>query len=217
MLDRLRDAAGGSSRSPIWGADLDRIRADLDELEAFGFAIERHPYQGVAYRGPADRLCPDQIEDGLGDAADRPADRGLEPGDEHQRPGRAGGGIDGQRRAGRPRRGTDGGPRQAGPDLDRPAPLVDPDVGPALPAARARTAGPSAGAAWLTALGAVATAEVVAELDRARRADQVAQRRPGRRPQDRRGPRRTRTRPLATLAPTSIEDPALRGSSSASA
>ena len=38
---------------------------DLDALEAFGFALERHPYRGVAYRGPADRLCPDQIEDGL--------------------------------------------------------------------------------------------------------------------------------------------------------
>ena len=35
---------------------------DVDELEAFGFAIERHPYRGIAYRGPADRLCPDQIE-----------------------------------------------------------------------------------------------------------------------------------------------------------
>jgi BirA family biotin operon repressor/biotin-[acetyl-CoA-carboxylase] ligase len=47
------------------GSDLDRIRGDLDALEAFGFAIERHPYWGVSYRGPAERLCPDQIEDGL--------------------------------------------------------------------------------------------------------------------------------------------------------
>ncbi len=39
---------------------------DLDELESFGFALERHPYQGVAYRGPSARLCPDQIEYELG-------------------------------------------------------------------------------------------------------------------------------------------------------
>jgi BirA family transcriptional regulator, biotin operon repressor / biotin---[acetyl-CoA-carboxylase] ligase len=44
------------------GADL----ADLDELEAFGFTLERHPYHGVAYRGPSPRLCPDQIEWELG-------------------------------------------------------------------------------------------------------------------------------------------------------
>ena len=41
-------------------------RRDLDELESFGFALERHPYQGVAYRGPSARLCPDQIEYELG-------------------------------------------------------------------------------------------------------------------------------------------------------
>ena len=44
---------------------LDNLGADpsdLDELEAFGFAFERHPYLGVAYRGPSPRLCPDQIE-----------------------------------------------------------------------------------------------------------------------------------------------------------
>jgi BirA family biotin operon repressor/biotin-[acetyl-CoA-carboxylase] ligase len=41
---------------------VNRLQADLDELEGFGFAIERHPYWGAAYRGPADRLCPDQIE-----------------------------------------------------------------------------------------------------------------------------------------------------------
>ena len=42
------------------------VQADLLELEAFGFAIERHPYLGLAYRGPAERLCPDQIEFALG-------------------------------------------------------------------------------------------------------------------------------------------------------
>jgi BirA family biotin operon repressor/biotin-[acetyl-CoA-carboxylase] ligase len=46
--------------------ELDRIHGDLDEFEAFGFSLERHPYWGVAYRGPAARLCPDLIEDRLG-------------------------------------------------------------------------------------------------------------------------------------------------------
>ena len=42
------------------------MHADLDALAAFGFAIERHPYRGAAYIGPAERLCPDQIEHELG-------------------------------------------------------------------------------------------------------------------------------------------------------
>jgi BirA family biotin operon repressor/biotin-[acetyl-CoA-carboxylase] ligase len=48
------------------GTEIDRLHADLDELAAFGFGLERHPYWGVAYRGPAERLCPDQIEADLG-------------------------------------------------------------------------------------------------------------------------------------------------------
>ena len=31
-------------------------------LVSFGFGIEQHPYRGASYVGPADRLCPDQIE-----------------------------------------------------------------------------------------------------------------------------------------------------------
>ena len=62
-----RRRGASSSRSAELGAGPRRASArDLDELEAFGFAIERHPYRGVAYRGPAERLCPDQIEYGLG-------------------------------------------------------------------------------------------------------------------------------------------------------
>ena len=61
LLDRLKRAGGFV---PLAG--LGAEPADLDELEAFGFAIERHPYLGVAYRGPASRLCPDQIEWELG-------------------------------------------------------------------------------------------------------------------------------------------------------
>jgi BirA family biotin operon repressor/biotin-[acetyl-CoA-carboxylase] ligase len=41
------------------------MRRDLDALVAFGFAIEQHPYRGAAYRGPANQLCPDQIEHDL--------------------------------------------------------------------------------------------------------------------------------------------------------
>ncbi len=50
---------------PALGDDLSAVQRDLDELEAFGFDLERHPYLGASYRGPAARLCPDQIEWGL--------------------------------------------------------------------------------------------------------------------------------------------------------
>jgi BirA family biotin operon repressor/biotin-[acetyl-CoA-carboxylase] ligase len=66
LLHRLRGAQGAFVPLDELGADLVAVRADLDELEAFGFAIERHPYRGVAYRGPAGRLCPDLVECGLG-------------------------------------------------------------------------------------------------------------------------------------------------------
>ena len=62
LLRTLRDAGG--AHVPL--ATLAGALADLDELEAFGFVLDRHPLHGVAYRGPAERLCPDQIEDGLG-------------------------------------------------------------------------------------------------------------------------------------------------------
>src|SRR3954462_8992189 len=65
LLRRLRDARGRFVPTHELGPDLAGIIDDLDELEAFGFALERHPYWGVAYRGPAGRLCPDQIEDRL--------------------------------------------------------------------------------------------------------------------------------------------------------
>ena len=74
------------------------------------------------------------------------------------------GSVDVQRWAGRAGRGADGRPRPPRPVVDRPAAFVDPDVGrcssrrphlaPAVPEA-------AFGCAWLTALGAVATAEVV--------------------------------------------------------
>lgn len=62
LLRRLSDANGQFVPLAELGEDIDRVQAELYELEDFGFAFERHPYYGVAYRGPAERLCPDQIE-----------------------------------------------------------------------------------------------------------------------------------------------------------
>ncbi len=67
LLDRLRTASGFVSTTELAeSAGRGRVAADLDALEAFGFRIERHPYLGAAYRGPSSRLCPDQIEHELG-------------------------------------------------------------------------------------------------------------------------------------------------------
>lgn len=70
LLDRLRAAGGDYVAIDELAASLawERVRvlAGLDAISAFGFAIERHPYRGAAYRGPSSRLCPDQIEHALG-------------------------------------------------------------------------------------------------------------------------------------------------------
>jgi BirA family biotin operon repressor/biotin-[acetyl-CoA-carboxylase] ligase len=39
-----------------------RVLRDLEELERFGFGLERLPHRGIRYDSPATRLCPDQIE-----------------------------------------------------------------------------------------------------------------------------------------------------------
>jgi len=66
IFSRIREAAG---EYVAWD-ELARLSSavvdDLDGLDAFGFKLERHPNLGVAYRGSADRLCPDQIEYELG-------------------------------------------------------------------------------------------------------------------------------------------------------
>ena len=137
------------------GADL----SDLDELEAFGFSFERHPYQGVAYRGPSRRLCPDQIEwelnprvigrrvavwnrvvstnDLAAKAAVSSSNNGLVILAEEQTKGR-----------GRRGRAWSSPPRSSilMSVLLFPTPALD-DLG------------------WLTALGAVAVAEVVSQFD----------------------------------------------------
>src|SRR5437899_1124841 len=66
LLHTLRDSNEGFVPLSVLGSDLQRRAHDLGELEQFGFRFEHHPYQGVAYRGPSQRLCPDQIEWELG-------------------------------------------------------------------------------------------------------------------------------------------------------
>lgn len=62
LLDRIRREEGFHVSWEELATVSDRVHDDLDALDAFGFGIERHPGRGVAYRGPSDRLCPDQIE-----------------------------------------------------------------------------------------------------------------------------------------------------------
>ena len=66
LLRRIRQAAGAYVPWDELGAISGRARDDLQALTDFGFGIECHPVQGGAYRGPTDRLCPDQIEYELG-------------------------------------------------------------------------------------------------------------------------------------------------------
>jgi len=65
LLEQLRNACGEFVSLVNLGGDRTRVWDDLDALARFGFQIERHPYLGAAFRGPACRLCPDQIEHGL--------------------------------------------------------------------------------------------------------------------------------------------------------
>ncbi len=62
LLYRLRENPGLFRPLAVLGPDPEAVSRDLDALEAFGFCLERHPYHGVAYLGPSERLCPDQIE-----------------------------------------------------------------------------------------------------------------------------------------------------------
>lgn len=157
LLCQLREAGGGFVAVDALGPCRDGVLADVNELRAFGFAIEHHPYLGIAYRGPADRLCPDQIEHRLDTrligrrvavwnrvtstndlaarAAASTANDGLVVLAEEQT-------------AGRGRRGRSW---SAGPGSS------------VLMSVLVFPVGPRAEPAWLTALGAVAVAEVVSE------------------------------------------------------
>lgn len=62
LLFQLEQAQGEFVNASLLGADPLEVMRDLEELESFGFALERHPILGAAYRGPSERLCPDLIE-----------------------------------------------------------------------------------------------------------------------------------------------------------
>lgn len=157
LLDRLRRAEGAFVPWPSLAAEWPGVVADLEELADFGFLVERHPFHGAAYRGPAGRLCPDQIEWELGThrIGRRVAvwDRVASTNDLAGRAGssRANDGLAifaEEQTAGRGRRGR----RWAAPPRSSilMSVLIFPD-------------GPLDDPAWLTALGAVAVAEVVVE------------------------------------------------------
>ena len=132
-------------------------------LVSFGFRIEQHPYRGAAYVGPAERLCPDQIEHELATrwlgrrivvwnrvtstndlairAGDSRSNNGLVILAEEQTSGR-----------GRQGRSWTAPPRSS--ILMSVLLFPPPHLMPGDSAARS-------GQAWLTALGAIATAEVV--------------------------------------------------------
>jgi BirA family biotin operon repressor/biotin-[acetyl-CoA-carboxylase] ligase len=65
LMQRLRSVGGQFVALSELGAERARVWDELEALERFGFQIEHHPVLGVAYRGPTPRLCPDQIEHGL--------------------------------------------------------------------------------------------------------------------------------------------------------
>lgn len=146
------------------GADPKRVRGDLEALAAFGFGIERHPYRGAAYIGPAERLCPDQIEHDLGTRRIglRIAvwSRVASTNDLAARAG-ASASNDGlvilaeEQTAGRGRRGRQWTAPTHSSILMSVLLFPPAYLAPTVPEA-------AFGCAWLTALGAVATAEVVA-------------------------------------------------------
>src|SRR5438552_12882288 len=163
LLERLR--AAGENFVPLdeLGADRDQVRGDLNALAAFGFGIERHPYRGVAYVGPAERLCPDQIEHELGTRwIGRRIAVWSRVSSTNDLAARAGGctSNDGlvilaeEQTAGRGRRGRSWTAPPRSSILMSVVLFPPPELAPARPAA-------AFGCAWLTALGAVATAEVV--------------------------------------------------------
>jgi BirA family transcriptional regulator, biotin operon repressor / biotin---[acetyl-CoA-carboxylase] ligase len=163
LLDRLRAADGDYVPLRELGPDLEQVRFDLDALLSFGFGIEQHPYLGAAYVGPAQRLCPDQIEHGLltGGIGRRIAvwNRVTSTNDLAMRAGTSSS-NDGlvifaeEQTAGRGRRGRSW---MAPPFSSILMSVVL--FPPAHPACALPEAG--YGRPWLTALGAVAAAEVV--------------------------------------------------------
>ena len=158
LLTRIRES-GGYTPLDLLRLEWPETERELAELESFGFQFSRHPYLGIAYAGPAARLCPDQIEYELGTrwVGQRIAvwDRVSSTNDLAARAARsqANGGLvilaDSQT-AGRGRRGR---------SWSAPAESA------ILASVLVFPPGPIADVSWLTALGAVAVAEAVeAEL-----------------------------------------------------
>ena len=146
-----------------WVRTSKRLRFELDALVSFGFGVEQHPYRGAAYRGPARRLCPDQIEHAL---ATRRIGRRIAVWNRvtstNDLAARAGTSAsnDGlvvlaeEQTAGRGRRGRSWTAPPCSSILMSVVLFPPAHLAPALPEA-------AFGCAWLTALGAVAAAEVV--------------------------------------------------------
>jgi len=163
LLDRLRAARGGYVPLGELGPDLEQVHGELDALQSFGFEIERHPYRGAAYHGPAERLCPDLIEHGLATRwiGRRIAvwNRVTSTNDLAARAGTSGSNhglvvLAEEQTAGRGRRGRSWTAPPRSSILMSVVLFPPPHLAPAVPEA-------AFGCAWLTALGAVATAEVV--------------------------------------------------------
>ncbi len=62
LLQTLREAEGQFVSWPALLEHWPNAGNDIDALIAFGYSVEIQPILGVAYRGPCERLCPDQIE-----------------------------------------------------------------------------------------------------------------------------------------------------------
>jgi BirA family biotin operon repressor/biotin-[acetyl-CoA-carboxylase] ligase len=164
ILERLRAAPGEYVPLGALGPDLERVHDALDGLVSFGFGIERHPYRGAAYTGPSERLCPDQIEHHLDTRwiGRRVAvwNRVTSTNDLASRAG-ASASNDGlvvlaeEQTAGRGRRGRSWKSPPRSSILMSVLLFPAPNLAPRAPES-------GYGCAWLTALGAVATAEVVA-------------------------------------------------------
>jgi BirA family transcriptional regulator, biotin operon repressor / biotin---[acetyl-CoA-carboxylase] ligase len=166
ILARLRAARGEYMPLRGLGPDLEYVHEALDALASFGFSIERHPYRGAAYAGPAERLCPDQIEYLLNtNWIGRRVTVWNRVTSTNDLAARAGASVsnDGlvvlaeEQTAGRGRRGRTWTSPARSSILMSVLLFPPPHLAPRAPES-------ALGCAWLTALGAVATCEVVAAV-----------------------------------------------------
>ena len=182
LLDRLRAAEGDYVPLGELGPDLKRLRFELDALATFGFGVEQHPYRGAAYRGPAERLCPDQIEHALAtrrigrriavwnrvtSTNDLAARAGTSPSNDGLVV------LADEQTAGRGRRGRSWTAPPCSSILMSVVLFPPRHLAADVPEA-------AFGCAWLTALGCGRGRRAGHRLDRPRRQNQVAQRRPDR-------------------------------------